>query len=96
MASDLISSVIHCSKEPVRLCPIRDRRPVCEAFDGSSAAPVSVVLGPFDEGGRGLPLVSRFGEGRRAGDDAEGKSMRMQRCLYSPAPDLAAEPASGS
>lgn len=94
--SDLITSAIHYSKGPVRLRPIRDRGPVCEAFDGSSAAPVSAVLGPFDEGGRGLPLVSRFGEGRRPGDGAEGKSMRMQRCLCSAVPDLAVERASGS
>ncbi|MEU6880538.1 SpoIIE family protein phosphatase [Streptomyces sp. NPDC046712] len=60
--SELITNAIRYGAEPIRVRLLRDRRLICEIFDGSSTAPHLRYAATTDEGGRGLFLVAQFAE----------------------------------
>ncbi|MCT4353099.1 SpoIIE family protein phosphatase [Streptomyces sp. Je 1-79] len=60
--SELITNAIRYGAEPIKVRLLRDRRLICEIFDGSSTAPHLRYAATTDEGGRGLFLVAQFAE----------------------------------
>ena len=60
VVSELVTNAIRHAKTPIQLRLIRDRTLICEVSDGSSTAPHLRRACPFDEGGRGLLLVSQL------------------------------------
>ncbi len=60
VVSELITNAIRYARGPIQLRLIRDRALICEVSDGSSAAPHLRQANEFDEGGRGLLLVSQL------------------------------------
>jgi anti-sigma regulatory factor (Ser/Thr protein kinase) len=60
VVSELITNAIRHAKPPIQLRLIRDRTLICEVSDASSTAPHLRHACAFDEGGRGLLLVSQL------------------------------------
>ena len=60
VVSELVTNAIRHAKSPIQLRLIRDRTLICEVSDGSSTAPHLRRARAFDEGGRGLLLVSQL------------------------------------
>jgi PAS domain S-box-containing protein len=60
VVSELVTNAIRHAKTPIQLRLIRDRMLICEVSDGSSTAPHLRRACAFDEGGRGLLLVSQL------------------------------------
>jgi PAS domain S-box-containing protein len=60
VVSELVTNAIRHAESPIQLRLIRDRTLICEVSDGSSTAPHLRRARAFDEGGRGLLLVSRL------------------------------------
>jgi PAS domain S-box-containing protein len=60
VVTELITNAIRYAQSPIQLRLIRDRTLICEVSDGSSTAPHLRLARAFDEGGRGLLLVSQL------------------------------------
>ena len=60
VVSELVTNAIRYAASPIQLRLIRDRTLICEVSDGSSTAPHLRRALAFDEGGRGLLLVSQL------------------------------------
>ena len=60
VVSELVTNAIRHAKTPIQLRLIRDQALICEVSDGSSTAPHLRHACAFDEGGRGLLLVSQL------------------------------------
>ena len=60
VVSELVTNAIRYAASPIQLRLIRDQTLICEVSDGSSTAPHLRRALAFDEGGRGLLLVSQL------------------------------------
>ena len=60
VVSELVTNAIRHAQGPIQLRLIRDQTLICEVSDGSSTAPHLRRARAFDEGGRGLLLVSQL------------------------------------
>lgn len=99
VVSDLITGAIaygkKCPAAPgCARCGTTNRRP--RRSTGVIPAPISAVLGARGEGGRGLSLVSQFGQGRHRPAIAPRARACGCNAVRIPRGDLADERASGS
>ncbi|MFF4759786.1 SpoIIE family protein phosphatase [Streptomyces sp. NPDC001292] len=60
VVSELVTNAIRYGLPPIQLRLIHDRTLICEVSDGSSTSPHLRRAHTFDEGGRGLMLVSQL------------------------------------
>ncbi len=98
VVSELVTNAIRYAQSPIQLRLIRDRTLICEVSDGSSTAPHLRQARAFDEGGRGLLLVSQLAQRWGSRQTPQGKtiwaelalpgqkSASLRRCAGSPAP----------
>ncbi len=75
VVSELITNAIRYAQSPIQLRLIRDRTLICEVSDGSSTAPHLRRARAFDEGGRGLLLVSPLAQRWGSRPPARGKTI---------------------
>ncbi|EST39741.1 hypothetical protein N566_00385 [Streptomycetaceae bacterium MP113-05] len=73
IASELVTNAIRYGAAPLRLRLIRETSLTCEVADGSSAVPRIRRARMFDEGGRGLMVISQVADrwGSRHHDDGK-------------------------
>ncbi|MER7983742.1 SpoIIE family protein phosphatase [Streptomyces sp. NPDC095817] len=62
IVSELVTNAIRYGTEPIALRLIRDRKLICEVFDGSNTSPHLRHARTTDEGGRGLFLIAQLAE----------------------------------
>jgi anti-sigma regulatory factor (Ser/Thr protein kinase) len=62
LVSELVTNAIRHAQPPIQLRMILDGSLTCEVSDGSNTAPHLRRAGRYDEGGRGLMLVSQLAE----------------------------------
>ncbi|HET9975004.1 MAG TPA: SpoIIE family protein phosphatase [Streptosporangiaceae bacterium] len=86
VVSELVTNAIRHAQSPIQLRLIRDRTLICEVFDGSSTAPHLRRARAFDEGGRGLLLVSRLALRWGTRQTPHGKTIWAEQAL--PGPDF--------
>lgn len=79
--SELVTNAIRYGSAPIQLRLIRDRTPICEVSDGNSAAPHLRRARTFDEGGRGLLLVSQLTQGWGTRQTTDGKTIWAEQFL---------------
>jgi PAS domain-containing protein/anti-sigma regulatory factor (Ser/Thr protein kinase) len=60
--SELVTNAIRYGGTPIHVRVLRDRKLICEVFDGSSTSPHLRYAAMTDEGGRGLFLVAQLAE----------------------------------
>jgi len=85
VVSELVTNAIRHAQSPIQLRLIRDRTLICEVSDGSSTAPHLRRARAFDEGGRGLLLVSRLALRWGTRQTPHGKTIWAEQAL--PGPD---------
>ncbi len=85
IVSELLTNAIRHAEPPVQLRMILDGALSCEVSDGSSTAPHLRRVDRYDEGGRGLLLVSQLSERWGTRHTRTGKTIWAQQPL-SPAP----------
>jgi anti-sigma regulatory factor (Ser/Thr protein kinase) len=85
VVSELVTNAIRHAQSPIQLRLIRDRTLICEVSDGSSTAPHLRRARAFDEGGRGLLLVSRLALRWGSRQTPHGKTIWAEQAL--PGPD---------
>ena len=85
VVSELVTNAIRHAQSPIQLRLIRDRTLICEVSDGSSTAPHLRRARAFDEGGRGLFLVSRLTVRWGTRQTPHGKTIWAEQAL--PGPD---------
>jgi len=85
VVSELVTNAIRHAQSPIQLRLIRDRTLICEVSDGSSTAPHLRRARAFDEGGRGLLLVSRLTLRWGTRQTPHGKTIWAEQAL--PGPD---------
>ena len=81
VVSELVTNAIRHAKTPIQLRLIRDRTLICEVSDGSSTAPHLRRACPFDEGGRGLLLVSQLAQRWGCRQTPHGKVIWAEQVL---------------
>ena len=81
VVSELVTNAIRHAKSPIQLRLIRDRTLICEVSDGSSAAPHLRRARVFDEGGRGLLLVSQLTQRWGTRQTPHGKTIWAEQAL---------------
>ena len=81
VVSELVTNAIRYGAVPIQLRLIRDRTLICEVSDGNSAAPHLRRARTFDEGGRGLLLVSQLTQGWGTRQTTVGKTIWAQQLL---------------
>jgi PAS domain S-box-containing protein len=86
VVSELVTNAIRHAQSPIQLRLIRDRTLICEVSDGSSTAPHLRRARAFDEGGRGLLLVSRLALRWGSRQTPHGKTIWAEQAL--PGPDI--------
>jgi len=79
--SELVTNAIRHARSPIQLRLIRDRTLICEVSDGSSTAPHPRRAREFDEGGRGLLLVSQLTERWGSRQTSHGKTIWTEQPL---------------
>jgi anti-sigma regulatory factor (Ser/Thr protein kinase) len=79
--SELVTNAIRHARSPIQLRLIRDRTLICEVSDGSSTAPHPRRAREFDEGGRGLLLVSQLTERWGSRQTPHGKTIWTEQAL---------------
>ncbi|HUN36886.1 MAG TPA: SpoIIE family protein phosphatase [Trebonia sp.] len=79
--SELVTNAIRHARSPIQLRLIRDRTLICEVSDGSSTAPHPRRAREFDEGGRGLLLVSQLTERWGSRQTPHGKTIWTEQPL---------------
>jgi PAS domain S-box-containing protein len=87
VVSELVTNAIRHAESPIQLRLIRDRTLICEVSDGSSIAPHLRRARAFDEGGRGLLLVSHLTQRWGTRHTPHGKTIWAEQAL----PDCAAK-----
>jgi anti-sigma regulatory factor (Ser/Thr protein kinase) len=87
VVSELVTNAIRHAGSPIQLRLIRDRTLICEVSDGSSTAPHLRQARAFDEGGRGLLLISQFTQRWGTRQNPHGKTIWAEQAL----PDCAAK-----
>lgn len=83
VVSELVTNAIRHAESPIQLRLIRDRTLICEVSDGSSTAPHLRKARAFDEGGRGLLLVSQLTERWGTRQTQHGKTIWAEQPLRS-------------
>ena len=81
VVSELVTNAIRHAESPIQLRLIRDRTLICEVSDGSSTAPHLRRARAFDEGGRGLFLVSRLTQRWGTRQTLHGKTIWAEQAL---------------
>jgi PAS domain S-box-containing protein len=81
IVGELLTNAIRHAKTPIQLRLILDQTLICEVSDGSSAAPHLRQAGAFDEGGRGLFLVSRLTQRWGSRQTPQGKTIWAEQAL---------------
>jgi GAF domain-containing protein/anti-sigma regulatory factor (Ser/Thr protein kinase) len=81
VVSELVTNAIRYGAVPIQLRLIRDRTLICEVSDGNSAAPHLRRARTFDEGGRGLLLVSQLTQGWGTRQTTSGKTIWAEQLL---------------
>jgi PAS domain S-box-containing protein len=81
IVSELVTNAIRYAEGPIQLRLIRDRTLICEVSDGSSTAPHLRKARAFDEGGRGLLLVSQLTERWGTRQTEHGKTIWAEQPL---------------
>src|SRR5215831_10597438 len=81
VVSELVTNAIRHAESPIQLRLIRDRTLICEVSDGSSTAPHLRRATAFDEGGRGLLLVSQLTERWGTRQTQHGKTIWAEQSL---------------
>ena len=81
VVSELITNAIRYAREPIQLRLIHDRALICEVSDGSSTAPHLRRARAFDEGGRGLLLVSQLTQRWGSRQTSHGKTIWAEQAL---------------
>lgn len=81
LVSELVTNAIRYAQSPIQLRLIRDRTLICEVSDGSSTAPHLCRARAFDEGGRGLLLVSQLAERWGTRQTQHGKTIWAEQSL---------------
>ncbi|MCX4905250.1 SpoIIE family protein phosphatase [Streptomyces sp. NBC_00878] len=81
VVSELVTNAIRYGSAPIQLRLIRDRTLICEVSDGNSAAPHLRRARTFDEGGRGLLLVSQLTQGWGTRQTTSGKTIWAEQLL---------------
>jgi anti-sigma regulatory factor (Ser/Thr protein kinase) len=79
--SELVTNAIRHARSPIQLRLIRDRTLICEVSDGSSTAPHPRRAHDFDEGGRGLLLVSQLTQRWGSRQTPHGKTIWTEQAL---------------
>ncbi|MGW7003103.1 SpoIIE family protein phosphatase [Streptomyces sp. NPDC054933] len=83
VVSELVTNAIRYARPPIELRLIRDRTLICEVSDSSNTAPHMRRARVFDEGGRGLLLVSQLTQRWGTRHTREGKTIWCEQ----PIPD---------
>jgi PAS domain S-box-containing protein len=81
LVSELVTNAIRHAHQPIQLRIILDGALSCEVFDGSSSAPHLRRADRYDEGGRGLMLVSQLAERWGTRHTSTGKVIWAQQPL---------------
>jgi anti-sigma regulatory factor (Ser/Thr protein kinase) len=81
VVSELVTNAIRYAESPIQLRLIRDQTLICEVSDGSSTAPHLRRAKAFDEGGRGLLLVSQLTERWGTRQTQRGKTIWAEQPL---------------
>jgi anti-sigma regulatory factor (Ser/Thr protein kinase) len=81
VVSELVTNAIRYAEGPIQLRLIRDRTLICEVSDGSSTAPHLRRARAFDEGGRGLLLVSQLTQRWGTRQTESGKTIWAEQPL---------------
>jgi len=81
VVSELVTNAIRHAGSPIQLRLIRDRTLICEVSDGSSTAPHLRRARAFDEGGRGLLLVSQLTQRWGTRQTPHGKTIWAEQAL---------------
>jgi serine phosphatase RsbU (regulator of sigma subunit)/anti-sigma regulatory factor (Ser/Thr protein kinase) len=81
VVSELVTNAIRYAESPIQLRLIRDRTLITEVSDGSSTAPHLRRAKAFDEGGRGLLLVSQLTERWGTRQTERGKTIWAEQPL---------------
>jgi serine phosphatase RsbU (regulator of sigma subunit)/anti-sigma regulatory factor (Ser/Thr protein kinase) len=81
VVSELVTNAIRHAESPIQLRLIRDRTLICEVSDGSSIAPHLRRARAFDEGGRGLLLVSHLTQRWGTRHTPHGKTIWAEQAL---------------
>jgi PAS domain S-box-containing protein len=81
VVSELVTNAIRYGTVPIHLRLIRDRTLICEVSDGSSTAPHLRRAHTYDEGGRGLLLVSQLTQGWGTRQTTFGKTIWAEQRL---------------
>ncbi len=81
VVSELVTNAIRHAQSPIQLRLIRDRTLICEVSDGSSTAPHLRRARAFDEGGRGLLLVSQLTQRWGTRQTPHGKTIWAEQAL---------------
>ncbi|MFI9761415.1 SpoIIE family protein phosphatase [Streptomyces sp. NPDC051963] len=81
VVSELVTNAIRYGAAPIQLRLIRDRTLICEVSDGNSAAPHLRRARTFDEGGRGLLLVSQLTQGWGTRQTVSGKTIWAEQLI---------------
>lgn len=84
VVSELVTNAIRHAKSPIQVRLIRDRALICEVSDGSSTAPHLRRAGAFDEGGRGLLLVSQLTQRWGTRQSLHGKTIWAEQAVPVP------------
>ncbi|MFF8476904.1 SpoIIE family protein phosphatase [Streptomyces sp. NPDC015414] len=81
VVSELVTNAIRYGEPPVQLRLIRDGALICEVSDGSSTSPHLRRAHAYDEGGRGLLLVSQLTQRWGSRQTTSGKTIWAQQPL---------------
>ncbi len=81
VVSELITNAIRYADAPIQLRLIKDRTLICEISDASNTAPHLRHARTFDEGGRGLLLVSQLTDRWGTRQSARGKTIWAEQSL---------------
>ncbi|NUU24638.1 MAG: SpoIIE family protein phosphatase [Streptomycetaceae bacterium] len=81
IVSELVTNAIRYGGAPIQLRLIRDRNLICEVSDASNTAPHLRRARTFDEGGRGLLLVSQLTQGWGTRQAYTGKTIWAEQAL---------------
>jgi anti-sigma regulatory factor (Ser/Thr protein kinase) len=84
VVSELITNAIRYARGPIQLRLIHDRALICEVSDASSTAPHLRRVRAFDEGGRGLLLVSQLTQRWGTRQTPQGKTIWAEQALPDP------------
>jgi PAS domain S-box-containing protein len=86
VVSELVTNAIRYARPPIELRLIRDETLICEVSDSSNTAPHMRRARAFDEGGRGLLLVSQLTQRWGTRHAREGKTIWCEQAIASEAP----------